>query len=99
MGIIGDRPESGVRIEVARDARSDNGPPWKYEGTVATPHGAHPIVATIDGSGEVTVDIEAAAPSEVSEKVRLILRTVYRQAKSEGDLSPARKIVRWRGEK
>ena len=35
---------------------------------------------------------------DLAEKVRLIVRTVYRQAKAD-DEAPAWRIVRWRGEK
>ena len=35
---------------------------------------------------------------DLAEKVRLIVRTVYRQAQAD-DEAPAWRIVRWRGEK
>jgi hypothetical protein len=94
MGIVGDRPESGVRIAVERDARG--GSPWRYEGTATTPDDAYPVHATIDAGGEVTVETAPGAPPDLAEKVRLILRTVVRQAKTDGNGTPARKIVRWR---
>jgi len=40
----------------------------------------------------------APPPGDLAEKVRLIVRTVYRQAKAD-DQAPAWRIVRWRGEK
>lgn len=39
-----------------------------------------------------------APPADLAEKVRLIVRTVHRQAKADGE-APAWRIVRWRGEK
>jgi len=96
MGIVGGKPESGVRIALERPAGA---PPWRYEGTVATPEAEHPLVAVIDAAGDVRVDLAPSAPSELSEKVRLILRTVYKQSKSDGDVAPARKIVRWRADR
>ena len=35
---------------------------------------------------------------ELAEKIRLIVRTVYRQAKSDGE-APAFRIVRWRADR
>ena len=93
MGIVGHRPESGIRITVERQA---SGPPWRYEGTATTPDDDFPLAATIDEEGEVAVEAGPSAPPELAEKVRLILRAVVRQAKADGDGAPARKVVRWR---
>ena len=95
MGIIGQRPESGVRISVERASASVA--PWRYEGTAATPEAEFAVTATIDAAGEVKVTVPPDAPGDLAEKVRLILRAVYKQ-KDKGDRAPARKIVRWRGE-
>lgn len=97
MPIASDRPESGVRIAIERDAAKDE-PPWIYSGNVHLPEGSHPVAVTVDGAGEVTVEIGPGAPADLSEKVRLIVRTVYKQAKAE-DEPPAWRIVRWRGPK
>jgi hypothetical protein len=94
MGIVGERPESGVRITVERPR--DGGPPWRYEGMASTPAEAFAITAMIDEGGEVTVAVDARAPPDLAEKVRLMLRAVVRQAKVDGDGAPARKVVRWR---
>ena len=88
--IVGDRPESGVRIAIERP--HGEGPPWRYEGFVHTPEASANVVVVVSESGEVTVDGPEA------EKVRLIVRTAFKQAKSDGE-APARRIVRWRGEK
>ena len=97
MPIVGDRPESGVRIAVERDANKHD-PPWIYAGEVHLPDGSHPVAVTVDAEGEVAVSIGPGAPAELTEKVRLIVRTAYRQAKADGE-PPAWRIVRWRGEK
>ena len=99
MGIIGQRPESGVRISVERASTAAASPgPWRYEGTAATPEAEFPITATIDASGEVKVAVPSNAPGDLAEKIRLILRAVYKQ-KDGDERAPARKIVRWRAEK
>ncbi|MBX3231507.1 MAG: hypothetical protein KIT84_24240 [Labilithrix sp.] len=97
MPIVGDRPESGVRIAIERDASKDD-PPWIYAGAAHLPDGSHPLTVTVDAAGDVAVSIGPDAPPELGEKVRLIVRTAYRQAKADGE-APAWRIVRWRGEK
>ena len=94
MGIAGERPESGIRIAIERPR--DGGPPWIYEGAVHEPNASHPLKVTVTEDG--TVDVELAAGEDLAEKVRLLVRTAYRQAKSD-DEAPARRIVRWRGDK
>lgn len=102
MPVAGERPDSGVRIALERDKRGT--PPWVYVGAAYVPDatfGAR-VVVTEDGSVDVTLsadaDSGAAPPADLPEKVRLIVRTVHRQAKADGE-PPAWRIVRWRGEK
>jgi hypothetical protein len=100
--IAGERPETGVRILVERDKTREE-PPWRYVGAAHVPEASFPVSVVVDASGEVTVTIApsadgGAAPPDLAEKVRLIVRTVYRQAKADGE-APAWRIVRWRGEK
>lgn len=103
MAIAGERPETGVRILVQRD-KSREDPPWAYTGAAHLPSASFPLAVVVDAAGEVTVNLSPEAtsgtppPSDLAEKVRLIVRTVYRQAKAEGE-PPAWRIVRWRGEK
>jgi hypothetical protein len=98
MGIVGDKPESGVRIVLERPR--DGGPPWVYAGSAFTPDEAISLGVTVDGDGAVHVTLSEEAPNaELAEKVRLMVRTVYKQAQADGERAPARKIVRWRGEK
>ncbi|HEY8074997.1 MAG TPA: hypothetical protein VIF62_12825 [Labilithrix sp.] len=92
MPIAGDRPESGVRIAIER-AR-DGGPPWRYEGHAYTPHASADIRVVVQADGAVDVD----GPADLAEKVRLIVRAAFKQAAADG-APPARRIVRWRGEK
>lgn len=108
MPIASDRPESGVRIAIERDAKKDD-PPFRYAGLVHLPEGSHPVAVEVDADGAVAVSFPAASGAagtpaagattpELAEKVRLIVRTAYRQAKADGE-PPAWRIVRWRGEK
>jgi hypothetical protein len=56
------------------------------------------VVVNVSASGDVVVgggDDGAPLPAELAEKVRLMVRAVYRQAKSDG-AAPAWRIVRWR---
>lgn len=102
MPIVGEHPESGVRIALERDKHS--GPPWCYVGTANVPQASFPATVTVREDGHVEVLLAAdaasgaAAPEDLAEKVRLIVRTVHKAAKADGE-APAWKIVRWRGEK
>jgi hypothetical protein len=93
MGIVGHHPESGVRIEVERSRES--GPPWRYEGEAVTPGMRFPVAATVADDGVVNVELEAAAPPGLAEKVRLLLKTAWRHA-DQDDAAPPKRIVRWR---
>jgi hypothetical protein len=103
VAIAGDRPETGVRIVIERD-RARRDPPWSYAGAAHLPTSSFPLEVVVDAAGEVAVTLSpdrtsgAAPPEELAEKVRLIVRTAYRQAKAD-DEPPAWRIVRWRGEK
>lgn len=100
--IAGDRPESGVRIALERE--KDKGPPFDYRGAAHVPDASFPADVTVSEGGDVDVRLApdtasgAAPPPDLAEKVRLIVRTAYRQAKADGE-PPAWRIVRWRGEK
>jgi hypothetical protein len=100
--IVGERPETGVRIIIERDA-SRGDPPWHYAGAAHVPDESFTIAVIVDADGSVTVTLSPSAsgaepPADLAEKVRLIVRTVYRQAKADEE-PPAWRIVRWRGEK
>jgi hypothetical protein len=102
MPIVGDRPESGVRIAIERPR--EGGPPWIYAGAVHAPEGSLGVQVTVHGDGAVDVALASAedcGPADragIAEKVRLIVRAAYRQASADGE-APARRITRWRGEK
>ncbi len=106
VSIVGERPQSGVRIAIERP-RTD-GPPWTYAGTAALPGAIFPVRVTVSEIGDVDVVLAAASepalesgvmpPSDLAEKIRLIVRTVFRQAKSDGE-PPAFRIVRWRADR
>lgn len=103
MAIAGDRPESGVRIRIERDKSKDEAP-YVYSGAAYIPDASFPLSVVVDAGGDVAVTLSPAAesseppPPDLAEKVRLIVRTAYRQAKADGE-PPAWRIVRWRGEK
>jgi hypothetical protein len=102
VAIVGERPETGVRIAIERPR--EGGPPWAYAGTAALPDAIFPVEVTVGSEGEVAVVLAPAResgiapPADLAEKIRLIVRTAYRQAKTD-DEAPAFRIVRWRGEK
>jgi hypothetical protein len=97
VAIYGDRPESGIRIAIERVKAAED-PPWSYSGSAFLPDATFDLRVVVDGEGNVDVILGDDAPADLAEKVRLIVRTVYRQAKSDGE-APAWRIVRWRGEK
>jgi hypothetical protein len=101
MGIVGQHPESGVRIDVQR-ARV-GGPPWRYEGEAATPSELLPLRALVEADGSVTVELEGQSGPDrpaLAEKVRLMLRAAWKHGAQEdgGAAAPPRRIVRWRPE-
>jgi hypothetical protein len=91
-----------VRIAVERPR--EGGPPWAYCGTAALPEAVFPVEVSVSAEGEVGVVLGlsqgggAAPPPDLAEKIRLIVRTAYRQAKSD-DEAPAFRVVRWRADK
>ena len=92
MSIVGERPESGMRIRIERPLAG--GPPYAYSGEVATAEGARPLSAVVDAEGEVTVQLRGANAA-LLEKVRLVLRAAFRRARDD-DRPPPRRIQRWR---
>lgn len=103
MAIAGERPETGVRIAIERDKTLASAP-FFYRGAAFLPDATFPLEVTVTATGDVAVALNsdpttgAAAASDLSEKVRLIVRTVYKQAVAN-EVAPPWRIVRWRGEK
>jgi hypothetical protein len=102
VAIVGERPQSGVRIAIERPR--EGGPPWSYAGAAYLPDAGYPLRVTVSADGDADVALSpspahdgaaAAPPADLEEKIRLIVRAVYRQAKAD-DEPPARRIVRWR---
>ena len=101
MAIVGERPETGVRIAIERPR--EGGPPWAYAGKASLPDAAFPVQVSVSEEGEVAVVLApaedgTAVPPDLAEKIRLIVRAGYKQAKSDGE-PPAFRIVRWRADK
>ena len=92
MAIVGDRPESGLRIDVTRDAQG--GPPWRYRGEVVTPVDSFTLEASVSDAGLVTVEA-VTAPAGVADRARLLFRAAWKHAHEEQQ-PPPRRIVRWR---
>jgi hypothetical protein len=90
-------PESGFRIEVARDGH-DDGPPWRYEGVVVTPRCEYGIAAVVEENGAVRVEVGEGAPSRMALNVATMVRTACGRA-IEPDGEPPMRIVRWHPER
>jgi hypothetical protein len=96
VGIVGERPETGLRIEVERPAQG--GPPWRYAGHVVTPEASHELVCVVQEDGTIGVELAEGAPAAYAEKARLLVRTAFRHAAEDG-APPPRRIVRWRADR
>jgi hypothetical protein len=96
MGIVGGRPETGVRIAVERGG--PGGPPWRYEGEAVTADARFPLVAVVAADGDVSVELPREAPAPLAEKVRLLVRAAWKHAQEDG-APPPRRIVRWRADR
>ena len=100
MAIVGDHPESGVRFVLERPRRAEDPmAPWVYRGDAFTPDARFSLEIDVSRDGDVRVESADPLPSEIAEKVRLLFRTLYKQAKDTAGGEPPRKVVRWRGEK
>ena len=96
MGIVGHRPETGVRIDVERGRAG--GPPWRYEGEVLTPSERFGVAAILGEDGTASVELQGGAPAGLAEKARLLVRTAWKHSREE-DAAPPRRIVRWRADR
>lgn len=92
MSIVGERPESGMRVRIERPL--EGGPPYLYEGEVATAEGARRLSVVVNAEGEVAVEMSGADASLV-EKLRLMIRAAFRHAREDAR-PPPRRIQRWR---
>jgi hypothetical protein len=98
VSIGGEKPESGVRIVLVRPRESCDAP-WSYQGMAHLAKVCFPLRVTTANHGAVKVEVGASGdtqpPADLPERVRLIVRTVLRQASAEGR-PPPWKIARWR---
>jgi hypothetical protein len=100
MAIVGDHPESGVRFVLERPRQTEEpAGPWVYHGDAFTPDARFSLEVEVARDGAVRVAGSDALPAAVAEKVRLLFRTLYKQASLDPGGEPPRKVVRWRGEK
>lgn len=100
MAVTGEKPESGVRIELARERGAST--PLVYEGSAETPDAVIGVRVTVAAEGEVKVDYtepnDPHATRELEDRVRMLVRTVLKHAKSDG-VAPPLRISRWRGDR
>lgn len=108
VAIVGERPLTGVRIEIERPR--EGGPPWSYAGRAFLPDATFTTTVRVTEAGDVDVELgpeaeepAATPPADLAEKIRLIVRTLYKQARADSDAAgpraPAFRIVRWRADK
>jgi hypothetical protein len=95
MAIVGQHPETGVRLVVERPHAQ--GPPWRYAGEAATQNASFRLTARLDADGAVTIELQPGAPAGLADKVRLIVRAAWRHAGEDG-AAPPRRLVRWRAD-
>jgi hypothetical protein len=86
---------SALKVELSRDASARTAP-FSYAGVVHRGTEKIQVEAILQEDGTVTV---TAADKDIAERVRLLLRAVYKQSTQEGLPAPPRKIVRWREER
>jgi hypothetical protein len=95
MGIVGQHPETGVRVDVER---TDAGPPWSYRGEAVTPDDRFALEARIEADGGVAIELDGRAPAGLGQRIRLLLRAAWKHAHEDGT-PPPRRIVRWRADR
>ena len=86
VSIVGDRPESGMRLRLVLD-----GAKRAYEGTATTPTDEWPVRVDLEGD----VSVETPAPGDIAEYTRRVVRIAAKNAKEDGIAVP-RVIQRWR---
>ncbi len=94
-----ERPTTGLRIVLEREDSGD----LRYAGQILSPAETVAVEAQVAADGSVAVTVQRADPVDLDparraalvEKVRLLVRTLVRQAASD-ELSPPRRINRWR---
>ncbi len=99
MSIAEGNPDSGVRIVLHLEQQQQQphgGPagPSRYVGEVLTKTDRRPLVAVVGADDAIEIQIEGA-DEDLAERVRLLVRTVVRHARSDGRPLP-RSIQRWR---
>ncbi len=113
MGIVGHRPETGLRCTLVRKpapadlsapAASSAAPPLRarYEGEIVASDGTtERLVALVDAGGAVSVTpaVESGASEALQKRAVLLLRTIVRECERDGRTQMPAKIVRWWGEK
>src|SRR5271156_1702788 len=101
MGIVGDRPEDGLRVSLERPR--EGGPPWVYRGEVVMPTGRFETHAVVTADGATTVTVTAGGGGDerlaerLAHRVKLLLRSAWKHAHADQSPPPSR-LVRWRTE-
>lgn len=100
MSSTGERPKTGLRVTLVRDAGDE--PPFRYRGTVEDGDTTRPVTVVVAGDGAVEAAVGGDPPDAgLQERVRLFVRSALPRGRAEDGRPPPppRKIARWRGEK
>jgi hypothetical protein len=97
------RPTTGLRIVLERADAPGSTAALHYVGHVLSPAETLEVTAVVAEDGSVAVNLGTTEPTTLAvarqaalaEKVRLLVRTLVRQAKTD-ELPPPRRINRWR---
>lgn len=109
MGIVGNRPETGLRVTLRRLATAvgnaaEEGAHTRavYDGEIVASDGSRErFLATVRSEGAVSVTPSAAGTvtDANAKRATLLLRTIVRECERDGRAQLPAKIVRWWGEK
>jgi len=89
MAIVGDRPTHGLRLRLVRDGTR------RYTGAAMTRDRSWELAADVEDDDTVTMTSPCAAPTEVIEYARRVVRIAVRSAREDERPLP-RVLQRWR---
>ena len=103
MGIVGNQPETGLRVTLIRKALDTAAAAEVravYRGKIVASDGAAvELEATIDTAGAVAISAVSPGVEANLKRVTQLLRTIVRECERDGRAQMPAKIVRWWGEK